>query len=240
MSLFTLLFGCKQMPIKGPDFSDTVLKIAHLSTGESVEYEMPGNMTKDFNYDQRYKRESEKTQKINVLDKSKYEKERWQTAYYIDGASWDYVADKSQGVNGELGRINFRVSVGRYEGEIQTFIHNAYDAFLNGPNGVNTEVREVSASDGVDVENYSSLLIEAPKIFSDEIINKGGYLRWKLKNEHPGYTFEHFLYVLNNEYYLICTFYYKVKARSDEERKKMNIVVQNDIGKIMSRVFISK
>lgn len=240
MSLFTLLFGCKQVPIKGPNFSDAIFKIVHLSTGESVEYEMPGNMTKDFNYDQLYKKDSERTKKIDVFDESKYEADRWQSAYYIDGASWDYMADKSQGINGELGRVNFRVSVGLHDGEIQSFIRKAYDTFLNGPGGVNTEVRTVSAADGVDVEHYSSLLIEAPKVFSNKKFNEIDYLHWKLKNEHPGYTFEHFLYVLDSDRYLICTFYYKVRAKSDEEREKMNLVIQDDVSKIMSRVLIRK
>lgn len=54
------------MSVKSPNFTDATFKAIHLTSGHSVEYEMPGNMTSDFNYDKRYKEESDRSLSVDV------------------------------------------------------------------------------------------------------------------------------------------------------------------------------
>lgn len=236
MSLLNLLLGCKKASVKGPDFSSAMLKVLHLSTGNSFEYEMPGNMTKEFNYGERYKKESEITIKIDVSDKSKYEKDTWQQSYYLDGASWDYEAGKSQGVNGELGRLNVVVSVGHYKGDIEPFISKAYDSYLNGENGPNANARDFGVREGLSEERVSRMLISGPRSFEHRTINDIDYLYWVMEKEFSARTFTYFIHVLDEQHYLAFRFYHYFSAKSESELKEMKEVVQSDINRFMDCV----
>ena len=112
MNLYSVL-GCKEMSVKSPNFTDATFKAIHLTSGHSVEYEMPGKMAKYFNYDQRYK-ESERILKIELSESLKCQQNTWQNAYEFDGATWEYAAGKSQGLNGETGNIVYWLLYGRY------------------------------------------------------------------------------------------------------------------------------
>ena len=237
MSLLNLLLGCKQISVKGPDFSSATFKIMHLSTGNSFEYDMPGNMTKEFNFDERYKRESEITINLDVSDESKYEKDTWQQSCYLDGASWDYEAGKFQGVNGELGRLNVVVSVGRYKGDIEPFISQAYISYLDGEGGPNANARDFGVREGLSEERVSRMLISGPRSFEHRTINNIDYLTWVMEKEFSARTFTYFVHVLDDQHYLAFRFYHYFSARSEGELKEVAVLLNKDIEKFMSRVF---
>lgn len=239
MSIFNFLFGCKQMPIKGPDFSETIFKVIHIGSGISMEYEMPGNMSEYFNYDQRYKSESERTLKVDLVD-LQYGRNTWQLAWNLDGAAWEYTAGKSQGLNGELGSISFNLFAGRYSGDLNAFVAEAYDEYFNGPEGANTEVRKIAKEERKSADELDFLMVKPPQSFATQNINGTNYLHWKLENEHPGRTYDYFLYRVDDQHYLAFMFYHTFSAGSEEELAQMKTLINEDIDKFMSHVFIKR
>lgn len=238
MTLLSFLFGCKQLPIKGPDYSDVIPKVIHLSTGKTIEYEMPGNMTKEFNYAQRYKNESERTLNVDLADDSKYKQDTWQTAFTIDGASWDYLAGKSQGMKGKMGNITLNIFAGRYTGNIQHFITSSYEAYLNGPKGNNTRVRKFGADQGIGMVDLSHRLVKSPDSFDARKIGNAEFVHWTMKNEHPGRFHSYFICVVDDTHYVAFSFYHHFTLASEEELEGMESNVRGDIEDFMSRVII--
>ncbi len=238
MSLLTFLFGCKQIPVKGPDFSDAIFKVIHLDSGLSIEYEMPGNMSKYFSYDQRYKEESERTQSITLSESLKCQQNTWQQAHEFDGATWEYTAGKSQGLNGELGNLNINLFIGCYTGDIKAYISQAYDAYLNGPSSPNSEARAFGGREGLDEDEIAQMLLESPSALNEKKINNVNYLYWTMKNEFSDRPHTYFLYVINERYYFSVRFDHGFSVSSDEELAEIKKLVACDMEKFMSRVFI--
>lgn len=238
MSLLTFLFGCKQIPVKGLDFSSAVFKVIHLDAGLSIEYEMPGNMSKYFNYDQRYKEESERTLNIELSEDLRCQKSTWQKAYEFDGATWEYTAGKSQGLNGELGNISINLFIGCYTGDIQVYITQAYDTYLNGSSGPNSEARAFGAREGRDEDEIAQMLMEGPKALHEKKINNASYLYWTMEKEFSDRPHTYFLYVINKKYYFSVRFDHGFSVKSDEELAGMKQQISSDVEKFMSRVVV--
>lgn len=238
MSILNMLFGCKQSSIKGPDFDDVIVKIIHLETGQTVEYEMPGNMAKEFNFDVKYKNESERTVRIGFSNTSEYEEDTWQLSRYVDGASWNYIAGTFLGLEDSVARINFRISAGQYYGDIRSFIKDAYERYLNGPEGPNADARKFGVREKLDLADVQSMLVHAPDEFSTRKVNDVEYLHWVVENESSVGVYNHFLYVIDSENYLDFNFYHYYSARSDEELERVKVMVAEDLDKVMSHVFI--
>ncbi len=65
-SLFSQLLGCaKAAPLSGPDFNQPFEKVIHIGHRLSIFYTMPGNFTKELNFDKLYQRDSAKSFQIN-------------------------------------------------------------------------------------------------------------------------------------------------------------------------------
>ena len=240
MTFFSGLFGCKNMPIVGPDFSQVIGKVIHVDTGVRVEYSMPGNMSSLFNYDERYAQESERTLSVSVSDTSKYVKDNWQDAYYLDGASWDYKGDKTQGIRGDLGGFSFRVSLSQSQGEggLQDYIVSAYDDFLNGVNGVNTELRQGEGLEpNLSDEELGALIVHAPNIQTVKI-NGVEYLHWSIANEYPGRYYTYFVRRVDQRNFISFRFYYTITARSESEVLDVKSRAKSDVDHMMQNVFI--
>lgn len=237
MNLYSVL-GCKELPVKGPNFADATFKVVHLTSGHSVEYEMPGNMSKYFNYDQRYKEESERTQSITLSESLKCHQNTWQHAHEFDGATWEYTAGKSQGLNGELGNISINLFIGCYTGDIQASVAQAYDTYLNGSSGPNSEARAFGAREGRDEDEIAQMLMEGPKALHEKKINNASYLYWTMEKEFSDRPHTYFLYVINKKYYFSVRFDLGFSVKSDEELAGMKQQISSDVEKFMSRVVV--
>ncbi|WP_139309763.1 hypothetical protein [Teredinibacter haidensis] len=244
MGILANLLGCKTTPTRGPDFLDTRIKVIHLNTGLSIHYEMPGNMTSMFNYGERYTLESSSTLQVDISDASKYEQDYWRNAYYIDGATWDYESKKNKGIAGQLGSLNVRISVNRHEehnGSLPEHIEAAYEKFLNGPNGLNTEMRQgVEGEAPLSDEELGDLIVRTPTIKDTREYNGVTLLTWSIANEHPGRYFHYFVYPIDAQHFLSLRFYHVITAKNNHEVNEVHSRAEQDIEQFMQRVTISK
>lgn len=240
MGLLSFLLGCNAAVETGPDFSQTVNKVIHFENSPSIAYEMPGNMSNLFNFAEKYANESPKTFNITNLNAVDYKQDKWRLAKSIDGAMWDYLGKKSEGPDGELGRLNVDFSINKSEPiELEAFIERAYEHFLNGPDGMNTEIRESEDAQGLSDDELGHWIVHAPTKFERKTINGTEYLHWSVTNEHRWREFVYYVFPLNDETFVAIQFHYSISANGEEPHQKQNTIILSDIDNFMQRVNVS-
>lgn len=238
LGLFSLLFGCDNTEISRPDFSDSMSKVVHFSNGTQLTYDMPGNMSDMFNFSDRYKNESPRTFNYDFSDASGFKKDNWRIVKNIDGAMWAYIGPKNKGVGGEVGELKIDILVNEYSGEdFGSFVVDAYEDYLNGPEGVNTNIRNSEIGQDATDEELGSWIVSGPKALEKRKLNDIEYFYWAVENEQRGNTYAH--YILDDHYFLSFSFNYKVRAGSDSEYEAQLGLVVEDIDKFMQRVSLS-
>ncbi len=118
------LIGCAQaVPLSGPDFSHSMEKVIHLGHKISVFYLVPGNFSKELNFDKIYVRDTARSFQINPNQLAKPETLTWREYDFIDMGNWDYWGKKSEGPGGQLGGL--RVGIGYRDSAQQCAVASA-------------------------------------------------------------------------------------------------------------------
>jgi len=237
MGIISLLFGCKEVELIQPDFTNSMNKVIHLNNGATLSYEMPGNMSNNFNFSERYKVESPKTYRIDISDTSEYKPDTWKLAKKIDGGMWDYFGDKKKGLNGELGSLNVALFISEYsDGNIERYVLNAYENFLNGPDGLNTKMRSSEMGQSYTDIELGDWIVNAPPQLNRITFGGKEYFHWQVKNENRGREFVYYIFPLDDKHFISFMFHYTVKVKDEQGLAAQTGFVLADIARFMKHV----
>jgi len=240
VGLFSSIFGGKAVEIIRPDFSNTINKAVHFSNGVSLSYEVPGNLSNLMGFAEGYKDGSPRSFEVSLEDQQGFSQVRWRTAKSIEGAMWKYLGDKKKGLGGELGGLNFDLSLNQYQDDsLKSYIFQAYETYLNGPNGSNTEIRESEMGDGATDEELGDWIAYAPDKIEHRDISGTYFLFWPQRNEQRGYEFIYYVLPLNEQLFVSFRFQYSANGSSDQEYSEHTSMILEDIDAFMQRVVVS-
>lgn len=240
VGLFSLFFGAKEVETVRPDFTNVINKAVHFGNGVSLSYEIPGNLSSLMDFGQGYMKDSPRTFDVSLDDRQGFSQDRWRMAKSIDGAMWSYLGDKKRGLGGELGGLNFDLSLNQYQGDsLESHIFQSYETYLNGPNGSNTEIRESEMADGASDEELGNWIAYAPSKVERREIAGAAFLYWPQSNEQRGYEFIYYVLPLNEKFFVSFRFQYSANANDDQEYAENISMIREDIDTFMQRVVVS-
>lgn len=240
VGLFSMIIGAKEVDITRPDFSNVINKAIHFSNGVSLSYEIPGNLSTQMGFAKGYIEGSPRTFNVSLEDQEGFSQIRWRFARSIEGAMWSYLGDKDKGVGGELGGLNFDLSLNQFQGDsLEVHILQAYEKYLNGPNGSNTEIRESEMGEGATDEELGDWIAYAPSKIEQREVSGTTFLYWPQRNEQRGYEFVYYVLPLNEKLFVSFRFQYSVNGKSDQEVSEHTSMVLEDIETFMQRMVVS-
>lgn len=236
MSLLSAILGRKPKPIE-PDFKQVETNAIALGT-HTFRYVLPGNMSTFINFAQR--------RKAQVLPEyidyyspreHQYTRDDWREAMVFDSGMWDYAIDEDDLVNGDVTRLTLSLDVCRTPHRVDSsillnqYVEKAYRYFLEGPEGLNTQIRH-------DFPNLSddelSLMLIAPPASIDQCdINGRTWLKWQIYGEARGGMSEYFILPLDDNHFLMARFRYAMTGYADDSQDKVSHIRQ-DIDSIVN------
>lgn len=167
-SFISQLIGCTQAgPHSGPDFSQAMEKVIHVGHKVCVFYHMPGNFSKELNFDKIYQRDTAKSYKINPDVLAKQNTLTWRTYESIDMGNWDYWGKKSEGPGGQLGGLRIGIGYSLLPKGVNLIQHikQSYENYLNGEKGLNQKYHFEEMNRPVSAEEYADRAVIPPSSF---------------------------------------------------------------------------
>lgn len=245
MTFISSLFGCATQAHSGPDFDQTTAKVVHIGHDLSVFYEIPGNLSQQFNFSAAYQRDTAKSHQIDPHALAKIENLTWRELEFIDVGKWDYKGKKSEGPNGDLGELRLDVGYSLLPKglTLEQHLKKAYEIYLNGPKGLNKKYLKDEEGYEVDPEDYAELSAKPPASFTSRAYGGGTFLTWQTDQEFDGYkNTPYFYYVLPVDQvgYLTFLFSSKVSVFGAKMVAAQHKRIENDIQAIMQRVKVEK
>lgn len=240
MSLFSLLFGCKEkgIDVTGPDFNDVRHSVIHLNNSVSVEYALPGNMSKEFGFDKLYEK-SEHTKNVNFLD-IEYKPYRWRHKFGIDSGMWEYVGPKNVGVGGRLGSLNVRIEVNRFDWNLlddENLVAEIFSQYKSYADKENDAFRR--DHEGYSDDELKKWLYLKPEKYEWKEFGGGKFLSWAAYEQ--GITpIVYYLYRLDNSHFLTFVFDYGISVSTDQQVEVLDARIVDEIEQIMRGVKIAR
>lgn len=236
------IFGCStQSAPKGPDFEHTIDKVLHINQEVRIHYSIPKNLSTMFNYAERYENETSRSVSVPSLSELTIEPHLWRDSHEIDGGMWDYIGSRKQGLGGDMGGLHFHVSIDKKPSQESTeaFVNRSLDEYLNGSDGINTDVRNSEMGKGLDDEELGHWIIKSPTPTESTIA--GVPATYYTLDWQNGKQYQIYLVPLSNPEYLVCfTFYYTVSSQTIEEHEQQTARVLEDIERIKSLIKIEQ
>lgn len=245
-SIISQLFGCAQTaPQSGPDFSQPIEKVIHLGHKISVFYLIPGNFSKELNFDKIYVRDTARSFQINLDQLTKPEILTWREHDFIDMGTWDYWGKKSQGPGGQLGSL--RVSIGYSllpKGvDLIEHIKQSYQEYLNGAKGLNQKYRVDDMGKPVSPEEYAEDAIIPPSKFSTATVGGAQFITWEADREFDGFKNSPYIYyVLPVDQHGFLTFLFRptISVFGQDMVAKQEQQLEQDIKQFLSHIKVQK
>lgn len=245
-SFISQLLGCAQAaPLSGPDFSEPIEKVIHLGNQTSVFYLIPGNFSKELNFDKIYLRDTARSFQINPEQLVKPETLTWRKYDFIDMGKWDYLGKKSQGPGGHLGSLRLEISYSLLPKGIDIIQHikQSYDEYLNGEKGLNQKYRLDEMDRPVSAEEYTERAIGSPSDFATTTVGGAQFITWSTDREFDGFKNRPYIYYvmpLEKKGYLTFLFRSSISVLSDEMIVTQRQRIQQDINQFLSNISVNK
>ena len=245
ISFLSSLFGGAVQAQNGPDIANGQSKVVHIGQTVSVHYEMPGNMSRQFNFAAIYQRDTAKSYQVDPHKLAKAETLTWRELEFIDVGKWDYTGKKSEGPNGELGSLRLDVSYSVLPNGValEDYIKASYERYLNGPKGLNQKFLKDENGQPTDPEDYEDMAAKAPTSFSYRDIGGGKFLTWQTDQEFDGYRNTPYVYyVLPVEQAGFLTFLFSstISVYGEKMVARQNRRIAEDIQHIIEKIKVDK
>ncbi|HEY6530307.1 MAG TPA: hypothetical protein VIZ65_16590 [Cellvibrionaceae bacterium] len=243
-SFLSQLIGCAQAsPLSGPDFTQPIEKVIHMGHRLSIFYLMPGNFSKELNFDKLYQRDSAKSFQINPDHLTKPETYTWREYEFIDVGKWDYWGKKSQGPDGQLGslRVGIDYSLLPKDVDLLQHIKQSYEKYLNGEKGLNQKYRTDDMGKPVSAEEYVEDAVKPPTDFQTATIGGARFITWRTDREFDGFKNKPLVYyVLPIDKIGYVTFMFKssISVFGQDMVIKQEQRIQQDITEFLSHISV--
>jgi len=239
MTLISTLLGCGNK-ISGPDFEHQENKVIVLNDDFRIDYQIPGNLSLFMDFAEKHKKQS-KSITLDKINNLEYEKHLWRNTHTLDTGMWEYYRGKRNVEANTAANLSVSINIHKLQFDntsiIQKFLHNAYESYLNGVNGTNTEVRKENPE--LSDEELGQWIVQVPK-FNTVNINRVDYTYWHTYGEVNGRNLKYFITPINNEYYFELRFRYSLSAKNEKEADAVETMITNDINEFMKQLHISK
>jgi hypothetical protein len=228
-SFISQLIGCAQaVPLSGPDFSQPMEKVIHVGHKVSVFYHMPGNFSKELNFDKIYQ---------NTLT--------WRTYESIDMGNWDYWGKKSEGPGGQLGGLRIGIGYSLLPKGVNLIQHikQSYENYLNGEKGLNQKYHFDEMNRPVSTEEYAERAIIPPSLFETTSVGGAEFITWKTDREFDGFKNRPYIYYIlpvGQEGYLTFLFRSSISVLTDEMIVTQRQRIQRDINQFLSNISVEQ
>lgn len=245
-SIISQLFGCTQAAaLSGPDFNQSMEKVIHVGHRVSVFYLIPGNLSRELNFDKIYQRDTARSYQINPGKLASKKTLTWREFESIDMGTWDYWGKKSQGPGGQLGSL--RVSIGYSllpEGtDLIEHIKQSYQEYLNGAKGLNQKYRVDDMGKPVSPEEYAEDAVVPPGKFSTTEVGGAQFITWETDREFDGFKNNPYIYyVLPVDQHGFLTFLFRptVAVFGQDIFAKQEQQLGQDIKQFLSQIKVQQ
>ncbi|HMW47221.1 MAG TPA: hypothetical protein PK011_07740 [Marinagarivorans sp.] len=241
-SIVSQLFGCvRAAALSGPDFNQSIEKVIHVGHRVSVFYLIPGNLSRELNFDKIYQRDTAKSYQINPEKLTSQKTLTWREFESIDMGTWDYWGKKSQGPGGQLGSL--RVSIG-YSllpkgADLIEHVKQSYQEYLNGAKGLNQKYRVDDMGKPVSPEEYAEDAIAPPSKFSNTTVGGAQFITWETDREFDGFKNSPYIYYvlpIDQHGYLTFLFRPTISVFGQDMIAKQEQRIQQDINTFLSHI----
>lgn len=239
MSLFSFFGGCSSSAI-GLDFENTTRKVIDIAPHHRLEYEMPKGMSELAGFAEKYQR-SANSLKVDLSGPLPFELDDWRTAHVLDVGLWTYFRTTKKKESDETASLSLRIEIDKYpstENSIPDWLAHSYEAFMNGPDGLNTKIR--NEFPGQTDEELGEWIAQMPRRFDTISFNNVDYIQWQTFGEAQGKHLHYFTHKLAEDHLLTFRFRYSLSAQSEAEANLLTDLIISDIEKIMGSVFLVK
>jgi hypothetical protein len=243
-AFITQLLGCAQaVPVSGPDFNQQSEKVVHVGHRLSVFYLMPGNLSKELNFDKLYERDSAKSFQVNAEQLVKPETYTWREYEFVDVGKWDYFGNKSQGPGGQLGslRVSIDYSVLPVGVDLKQHIKQSYETYLNGEKGLNQKYRKDDMGRPVSTEKYVEDAVRPPTDFQTTMIGGARFITWSTDREFDGFRnkpLRYYVLPVDSVGYLTFMFKSAISVFGQDSLTQQKERIEQDINRFMSQVSV--
>lgn len=240
------LIGCAQaVPLSGPDFSHSMEKVIHLGHKISVFYLVPGNFSKELNFDKIYVRDTARSFQINPNQLAKPETLTWREYDFIDMGNWDYWGKKSEGPGGQLGGLRVGIGYSLLPKGVNLIQHikQSYENYLNGEKGLNQKYHFDEMNRPVSAEEYAERAIIPPSSFETTTVGGAEFITWKTDREFDGFKNRPYIYYVlpvGQEGYLTFLFRSSISVLTDEMITAQRQRIQQDINQFLSNISVEQ
>lgn|GEM_PF-5452036 len=241
-SIISQLFGCAQAAtISGPDFAQPMEKVIHIGHRASVFYLIPGNLSKELNFDKIYKRDTAKSFQVDPNKLAEKKTLTWREFESIDMGAWDYLGKKSQGPGGQLGSLRIGIGYSLLPKEVNLIDHirRSYEEYLNGTNGLNKKYQFDDMGKPVPVDEYAEDAIIPPNSFKEVTLGGAQFITWETDREFDGFKNNRFIYYIlpiDQSGYLTFLFRPTISVFGQEMVNKQEQRIEQDIKEFLSHI----
>ena len=110
-----------------------------------MDYRVPSGMSQLKGFSVGHKGQFKSTQ-INQLSDLTYQEDGWRDASNLEVGMWDYFQGKNKTLENSIAKLSLSVDVNRIDclddSCLKATVSSAYEEFLSGENGINTQARE--------------------------------------------------------------------------------------------------
>lgn len=204
-----LLVAFRRRKFALPVFEDVDEQTIHFSNGYLLRYKFP---KLQYNYGQ-----IKDDIYIDLTSDDEFVQTEWQSARMIRHEVWHYGRVIPMMGGGEDGELLVRMSLNKYnDKKLDDFIITSYQKYYDGPDGLNTEVRQSEMGKGVTELELGDWPVKMPVCIESRFVNGCKYLYWELKIRTS--SCQYYAYHLCSDRFFLVEFKYR---GSDDNKKQV-------------------
>lgn len=224
MSLFSKLLGAKPAR-SGPDFEQLEPVVIRLDKHE-LSYAMPGNLSNFYGFAEK-RAQWQLPRSLRYRDSDiAYKSFLWRNEHFVDAGRWDYLNQRER----ELASLELSIDIVRAplsfgdRAGLAEYLRQCYEIYLEGPEGLNTKIRQECPEDSDD--DLEGWLVNMPAFEP-----RPPWVHWRVFKEVSHVPTIYYAQPLDDCHFLMVNFRYSMTG---EKGYQLRDRIEQDIQRIFS------